>query len=272
MKTKTMAVVVPIMGELHRSKPYWGLLTQMTSGADLIVIDNGAFQNPDDRMHNPQYFIENFVRPFWDGQVYYDPQENNLGVPKTMQYVYENYPHDILCFLHNDVYIYQAGWTARVLNLFENEDNTGLVGFFGAEGIHPGSGRFEVYSNMLEAEFHGHRLLTPYREVAVLDGMSMFASRKMLDAGDGVDVGFIVHHFYDLDLSLESIKRGYRNFVINAPVHHQSGQTACMPVFQDWAKDIVPQGEQGMYQLNLERWRAKWSAKLPWKVGDPPLA
>lgn len=265
--TKTMTIVAPIMGNLGPTKPFWGCLLNMVAGpVDLMIIDNQPGEEEEE-------FFEKYVFPFWPGNVTYRPQSDNLGVPLSMQYAYKETDHDILAYMHNDLYVYKHGWDQEVCTFFEAEDKVGLVGFFGAEGIHSSSGRFECRSNMLEAEIHGHRCNIGSAEVAVLDGMNMFASREMLDARDGVDVSFLAHHFYDLDLSCESLDRGFRNYVMFLPIHHQTGSTANQPNFNDWADERLKagtpgHGQQAMYTLNLTRWKSKWANRLPWQVGD----
>ena len=265
--TARMCIVVPIMGGLVESKPFWGTLLHSTTlcgsseTVDLLIIDNTGFDE------GQVSFIQTFIVSQWPGQVIIETNESNVGVVRSMQQAYEMTDHEILAFLHNDVYIYEKGWNCTVLGVF-NQSDTGLVGFFGAEGASRNTGRFGVWNNMLEAEKHGARFREGIREVAVLDGLSMFASRKMLDAGGGVDTSFDTHHFYDLDLSLESIHRGFKNYVIPVPIHHQSGMTACKPTFQDWAKEYIEGGERTLYEKNKARYIDKWEAYLPWQVGQ----
>lgn len=264
--TKRIALCTFIMGGLSDLKGVWGSWLNTVKGPiDLVVIDNAAYLE-----EQQESFLDRFIHPFWPGNVFYFPQDDNLGVIKSMQFCYEQCPdYDIYAFIHNDVFVYKPGWDREVVNIFDYESRVGLVGFFGAEGIHPSSGRYNVWNNMLEAEIHGGRMVDGYREVAVLDGMSMFASKEMLDERNGIDTTFTVHHFYDLDLSLESIDRGYRNFAIATPIHHWSGVTACKPIFQEWANKLMgmEQGEQAIYQNNLLLWKKKWAKRLPWQVG-----
>lgn len=261
-----MTICVAILGRLYDTKPCLGSwLGTIGCEADLLVIDNAP--NCGD---NQVEFFNRFIQPFWNGSFTYLPQQDNLGVVKSLQLAYEYCADsDILAFIHNDVFIYSQGWGQRVLDHFSEHPDTGLLGFFGAEGVHPSSGRFNVWNNMMEAEYHGHRFQDGYKEVAVLDGLCMIANREMLAKGGGVDTNFVVHHFYDLDLSLESINRGYKNYVIPVYCHHQSGVTACGPLFQEWAnkyKGVSEKGEQQIYQENLARFHGKWSHRLPYHI------
>jgi GT2 family glycosyltransferase len=259
-----MVIAIPIMGGLVESKPFWGTLLHSVRGhpVDLCIVDNTGF----DEGQMP--FFERFIEPYWPGDVLYIQNENNVGVIKSMQQVYERTDNPCIAYLHNDVYVYKNGWTHSVIGMFDPQYRAGLVGFFGAEGADKNTGRFNVWNNMLEAERHGARFTVGVKEVGVLDGLSMFASREMLDVRGGVDTSFDIHHFYDLDLSLESIDRGFKNYVIPIPIHHQSGMTACKPTFQDWAKEHIHGGEPTLYEKNKRRYIDKWGPYLPWQVGQ----
>lgn len=267
MKT---CIAIFIMGGLHDSKSFWGALVQSVKGqeVDLIIVDNAP--DAEDDPQQPKKFFDRFVTPFWPGEVFYCPQEDNLGMIKSMQFCYEQYDYDLYCFLHNDLYIYEHDWLQRVKQLVKLESKVGLVGFFGASGISDNGGRYYVWNNMLEAEIHGTRIDEGYVEVAVLDGLAMFATKEMLDVRGGFDLSFDIHHFYDKDLSLESIDRGFRNFIIPVYCHHQSGVTACKPIFQEWANQylgVEAKGEETLYVKNELLWMKKWKGKLPWEVG-----
>lgn len=260
-----MTIVVPILGQLQDTKavyPSW--ISSIGCEADLLVIDNAP--NCGD---NTREFLANFVMPRWPGKVLYAPQEDNLGVIKSMQFAYEVVDSDILAFLHNDLFVYGRDWGCQVLDHFRDYPQTGLVGFFGAEGVSPDSGRFNVWNNMLEAEIHGWRFQEGVREVAVLDGLCMIANKQMLAVRGGLDLEYDVHHFYDLDLSLESLDRGFRNYVLPVYCHHQSGVTACRPLFQEWANKYVgveEKGENQLYFKNRDRFTSKWGHRLPYSV------
>lgn len=261
-----MTVVTFALGRVYDWKPILGSwLGTIGCEADLLFIDNA----PNDG-GNQKEFLERFIQPFWNGNFTYLPQADNLGVIESMQLAYERlFDSDIIAYLHNDLFVYDYGWGRRVLNWFEKYPETGLLGFFGAEGVHPSSGRFNVWNNMMEAEIHGWRFRYGFKEVAVLDGLCMIASRKMLAERNGLDRTFRVHHFYDLDLSLESIDRGYKNYVLPVYCHHQSGVTACGPLFQEWANRYVGverDGERQLYDENLQRFKEKWAHRLPYHI------
>jgi len=264
-----MTVVVPIMGGYGESRPFWGCLTQMTKGlTDLLVIDNTGYDEGQEEQ------IKKYVFPFWSGKTSYDKMDTNLGMIQSMQYAYEKEKADknrVLAFVHNDLYIYEPGWDNLVKEFMR--DDVGIVGFFGGEGAYPGGGRLYNWSNMMDAEAHGGRYSGGFKEVAVLDGMTLMTNIKMLDVRDGFDQDYDVHHMYDTDICLESLDRGFKNYSMGIPIHHQGGLTACRGDFQEWANRYMKVdngGEQIIYNKNRALLEKKWNHRLPYHVTDKP--
>lgn len=264
-----LTIVVPIMGGFGESRPFWGCLLNMVQGpdTDLRVIDNTGYDE------GQKEYLERFVFAHWNGKTYYDQMEDNLGMIKSMQHAYEKEREDknrVLAFVHNDLYIYQLGWDNLVKEFMR--DDIGILGFFGGEHCGLGGGRLYNWSNMLDAESHGGRNTGEHKEVAVLDGMTLMTNIKMLDVKDGFDLDYDVHHFYDADICLESLDRGFKNYSLNFPVHHQGGLTACRGDFQEWANKYVGHdgGEQVIYSKNRDLFERKWNARLPYHVTEKP--
>ena len=259
-------IVIPVMGSLHQTKSFWGLLLETVGKsdlADLFVIDN----SPDEDAKEFIEFYKKFIIPHWKAGVarYFHPQ-NNIGVVRSLQHAYENTSTPYLVFMHNDLYIYKSGWVADVEEIFDNRNQVGLIGVFGGLGLHRSGMRFENSSNMLEAEIHGYRRNGGSFRCTVIDGMFMACQRTMLDAKRGFDVGYDIHHFYDLDISMESINRGFENWAIMLPVHHVNGVTANGKTFNDWADDYIPGGQIELYKKNQLRFTSKWLGRLPYDV------
>lgn len=234
-----------------------------------MVIDNAPYSG-----EKQLSFFSRFIQPYWKGDFRYEPMKDNIGVINSMQYAYNNSDADVIIFIHNDLFLYEQRWPQRIREIFwesrqKGNVRAGLVGTFGAKGCSNDGGRFECYSNMLEAEIHSHRadLSSHLIQVVVLDGMFMACSREMLDAGGGVDTSYTIHHFYDKDLSLESIRRGFTNWVVPIPVHHESGITANASIFNEWAdKNFGDDGQMSIYLQNERRFIEKWSKYLPMRV------
>jgi len=214
------------MNQLNDTKGVMGTLKYNTSDdTEWMIIDNGSTEPVED------FFVKN-LKP---KRMNYIRNEENIGLVKTIQQAYDNCETDILAITHSDVFIYEKDWDKRIISYFEKMPNLGAAGFFGAQGCGPigeriqdvpSAGVMAGMSNMLEAEIHGMRMEKEWHPVAIFDGLMMIFRMDMLRKGNGFDQRYIYHHIYDRDASLESLRRGYNNIVVNVPCHHLSGTTA----------------------------------------------
>lgn len=256
-----MTIVVPIMGEMHDIKGILGNLVHTTSQeVNYLFIDNGSPEP-----------IEGFIR------TYLKPREfivhrnaENIGCFKTIQQAYEMCDSDILAFLHNDLMIYEKAWDMRVVELFETIPDLGLVSFFGGQRLDRGCGRGQNYTNMLEAEIHGTRLIEDYKPIVVCDGLAMICSRKMLEANNGIDQRYHYHHREDFEMSMASLSKGFKNIVVNIPCHHWNGITANRGLYQTWLNTKMSMENADLYthNENTRLFDEKWKHLLPLKVND----
>jgi len=95
---------------------------------------------------------------------------------------------------------------------------------------------------------------------------------EMLKKSKGFDQGYYYHHLYDRDASLESLRRGYKNIVVNIPCHHLCGVTANRAEYQTWIdKKTGHQGYTGdkwTHETNSDIFQKKWEKVLPLYVRD----
>lgn len=269
---KSLTIMVPFMNNLRFGMPMMGCLRYMTSDAvEFMIIDNGSTDKIEDYMRN---YIKpkrlNFVR-----------FEENIGLMETNKYAYENCTTDLLMLLHTDCFVFEKNWDQRIVSYFETIPKLGIAGFFGAQGCMPNGGRLQDVeragqmsglSNMLEGEIHGIKLHQPWRSCAIFDSFAMCLSMEMLKAGGGFDMRYKFHHHYDRDISLESLRRGYKNIVVDVPNHHIGGVTHETEQYQKWLeKKIGSRFEDGkLHNENEKRFIEKWKAldALPLYVND----
>lgn len=206
--------------------------------------------------------------------------------------------HEIIACLHDDLMILEDDWDLLVLQHFRMHPESGLAGFLGGKGLGrddiyrtPYSpyqlAREQVLSNEKNAEAHGQRWLIPTR-VAVLDGFSQIGRRKFWEGrfrdgrlqrdqvypGDphawGPHGGTnlyaemaswgLTHHAYDAALGAFAARLGWHVWMLPIQCWHLGGQTAVGdPGYAEWAKTIVPEGDQDFWaiahQLVYERFR-----------------
>jgi GT2 family glycosyltransferase len=100
--------------------------------------------------------------------------------------------------------------------------------------------------------------------VAVLDGFCLICNIKMLEKVGGFDErSYPLHHMYDNDICLESIRAGYKNIVIDMDVDHHGGMT---DVGEDWAAPFGKTKDQVHKEAHPPFYQ-KWRGVLPYRVG-----
>jgi len=254
-----MTIIIPIMGQIHDIK---GILYQIksvtSSETDFLFIDNSF----DD---SAKIFIEKYLKP---EKYQYIKNQENIGCYKTLQQGYEICKSDILAFIHSDLMIYEIGCDLKVKNLFGVIPNIGLASFFGAQDAYFGGGRSRCWTSMIEAEIHGTRLTTDYKQIAIVDGLAMICSRRMLESTNGIDQNYLYHHFEDKEISMASLNAGFKNIVVNVPCHHWNGITVNRAEYQNWINQKLNMTDADKYchDENNRRWSNKWKHVLPWRV------
>lgn len=140
----------------------------------------------------------------------------NLGI-KRSRFSY-------LCFIHDDILFYTPNWGEVLVKLFNLIPNLGCIGIAGAtHKTKAPSGWWDVpkTESVLHLVEHvknkskkfiseGWADNEQYKEVAVVDGVFMAVKKSDNLQFDESIRGF---HGYDLNLSLEAIKKGLKNII-----------------------------------------------------------
>lgn len=205
----------------------------------------------------------------------------------------------VIACLHDDVWIDEDGWDARVVEHFSAHPACGLAGFGGAKALgHPqiyqvpydpmqlARGGFR--SNMRDAEAHGSRT-TETQRVACLDGFSQIGRRAYwmhVSAGQEEEqllhnlaqerhvqernlfgqlaaLG-VIHHAYDAALGCFAARLGWETWLIPVACHHAGGQTAVAHApYHAWAATQIEDGDQGFWRQAHEIVYAQFRDTLP---------
>lgn len=269
-----LTIAIPFFNRLHQSKGIMGYLKMMTSeDVEWLIIDNGSHEDVEG-------FFRNYLKP---KRLNFVRNEKNVGLVRTYQQIYELCETELLCYLHNDVFIYEKNWDERVIQKFEEIKDLGVVGFFGSQGCGPIGERIQDVeyenqmagvSNMLEAEMHGLRMKEEFRPASIFDGFAMTFRKEVLDKAGGIDQDYYLHHLYDRELSLVSLSLGYKNIVLNVACHHTTGMTTGHPDYGNWLsptlkKDLNLEMEDAgkmdklLHDKNTELFKNKWAHALP---------
>jgi GT2 family glycosyltransferase len=195
--------------------------------------------------------------------------ENDLtgqGLLESYQTAFDESEADILGYVHDDVTVHDPLWYGRVMQEF-NDPSVGLVGFCGALrlGHHDiyripydpmQLARYEVMSNMTDAESHGERFKGSC-DVSTLDGFALFVRRSaLLDCGGWPVETPVNYWMYDNYLAALMKRHGYRTRLVGVSCSHLGGATkgsgrsreewvTAHWYFYDELKDVLPMSVRG---------------------------
>jgi len=182
----------------------------------------------------------------------------NLGIQKAK--------YETLCLMHEDIEILTNNWGQKVINIFHENPDVGLVGVAGNSyktltptGWH-GAGMDTLRQNFIQSFKHTikkrrHYYLNPHNEklsiVASVDGLWLCTTKKIASEFMFDEDTFKGFHAYDLDFSL-AVGQKYKVAVTyDVLLHHFSEGR----FDETWMKD----------NLKLHK---KWNAVLPVNAAD----
>ena len=186
-----------------------------------------------------------------------DNSQNNYSIFEAYNLGIKKSKTDYLCFIHDDVSFHTSNWGTIVLDIFKKDKNLGLIGVAGAKVKtkmpSPWWNCKEKYQviNIIQHHKNGEIENTEIgfdtnteQEVTVIDGVFM-ALRKSTNASfNNVINGF---HNYDLNLSLECKRRGFKVVVTKQILieHYSSGilnkdWVSSTYKFHNWYKTDLP--------------------------------
>jgi hypothetical protein len=205
--------------------------------------------------------------------------------------------HEIIACFHDDLLIEEPGWDDYVLAGFHDRTQMGLAGFLGGMGLgdldiyeKPYSpmqlARNHVISNERNAEAHGKRWNRAER-VRVLDGFCQIGRREFWQGASQralaamrpqfvthdsnlfteMSAWGLVHHAYDAALGCFAARLGWEVWMLPVACWHKGGQTAVGdPGYSEWAKTIVPGGDQDFWELAHKEVYERFRDVLPLRV------
>ncbi|MCD6093491.1 MAG: glycosyltransferase [Candidatus Omnitrophica bacterium] len=253
MSCNACDIIIPVWNQLECTKKcIESILKNTYHSYRLIIVDNGS----QDR--TSEYF-SNLSKKC---AVKYIRNQTNLGTIVAINQGIKESAADYLCIMHNDVIIYEEGWLWRIIKMMEEDSFIGIAGLAGRQIIDKNG---EYKEGTLIHNLSNQGLLTPpieinRAEVAVIDGLCFVIRRKLLDEIGGLDERYGLMHFYDLDLSLESINAGYKNIVIPISALHinNGGNARKTAAYVEQVKS-----DNLLWERNKKIFLKKWKNLLP---------
>lgn len=203
---------------------------------ELVIVDNGSTDETHDTL----------VR---DSDIVYIRNRENLGITRACNSAAATAHHGILCFMHNDVFVWHQDWVSRLAEFIMATRDAGVVGLYGAKVLRK-DGSFRGRS-IVHAKKEAPALRASFTKVAVVDGLLLAMSRPVLQRTEGFDEQFSIH-YYDKDISMRAMDKGFSNYVLNLPFEHVSASTR---------KQV--KGENAIREEARTRFVDHWQGKLP---------
>lgn len=262
-----ITVVIPVLNQPEVTQQCLNLLRENEGEAKLpiLIVDNGS---------TPP--VRDWLIGLREGDLVIRNEEN-VGVMPAQNQAWQVLKDitDYIMFIHTDTLIHEKGWDDKLIKTLEQMPNCGVAGFYGAKGIGAPNLYHSPYDisqlirlenvsncNRMSASIHGFRPIRgEFERVAVMDGFSLIVKTELLNKLGGFDRTYPPHHNYDNDVCLESIDKGYDNYVISMDAEHLGGRT---DVGEDWSKPFG-KSKSEIHQEAHPIMYNKWS---PSKVED----
>lgn len=250
------AFCVPVRGYIHETKGVWGLLYSELR----FYFDGKAKVYVADALEDTE--TEVFLKKLFEDKLKYLRVKDKCFIEQANALLGE-VEEEIVCFSHNDVYFYED--PLKWVKLAFKDEEVGFAAAFGVCGTMWGGTRLESCSNMLEAELHGKRVL----EMGYIthgDGFFLSFRKEALEKVGGFDERYKRFHYYDRDICLSILDKGYKGVYLPIFCHHRGGITSCQPEYQEWVNNLrgVEKGGDLLdHQENMLIFNHKWEKKLP---------
>jgi glycosyltransferase involved in cell wall biosynthesis len=141
----------------------------------------------------------------------------NLGVKKA------KFPY--LCFMHDDILYHTHDWGIKVIENFQDK-NVGLIGIMGAHYLPrkpaywfdsiKSENLILTNNNFSEKIYRNYYSKgSDYTEAVVCDGIWICILKRLFDEVKFDDKTYQGFHFYDMDISMQILEKGYSVRIIN---------------------------------------------------------
>lgn len=255
-QNRDFSIIIAVWNQLPYAKLTMEYLLKNTDPSlfELIIVDNGS------RPEVKAYFDS--LRDKLD--INYIRNETNAGPIRAINQGIQAAKYRYLAVMHNDVIIFENGWLEKIRNVFEKDPGIGIVGLAGRQEIYnTGCVNEASLKHNLQNEDLNPPMTEDVSEVAVVDGLCFIMRREFIEKVKGLDETYGYMHCYDLDISMESIKAGFKNVVVGVEAMHISngGMTRKTKEYKDLVKD-----DYGLLKKNCKIFAKKWKSFLPLKI------
>ncbi len=255
-KVETTVKCVELITEENRGDPF-----------EIIIVDNGSTDETPNviarSVSDEAILVDEIASPTArndkKSNITYIRNEQNLGVARALNIGAAAARYEILCFMHNDVFIHEKNWSAKIGDFILKTPTAGVVGLYGAKILRK-DGSFRG-KTIVHAKRGGPSMNTPFEQVAVVDGLLMAIKKPVFKKIGGFYDGFIMH-FYDKDISLRAYENGLANYVLKIPFEHRCGTTREQIKKDDTIRDEAQKKFVEIWKKHLPADVSKWQERV----------
>jgi GT2 family glycosyltransferase len=264
-----LSIIIPVFNKIETTMKCINSIRELNRDCvyEIIIIDNGSTdETPRVFSSYTEIGAEGDSQPGDSGdrgKITYIRNDKNLGVAKVLNKGASVANFDILCFMHNDVFISQENWITSLGEFITNTANAGVVGLYGAKTIRK-DGSFKGKS-IIHAIKDNPTITNRFEKVAVVDGLLLAMSKAVFHKTKGFCDDFTVH-YYDKDMSLRAYKNGFVNYVLNIPFEHTCATTRREIVQDDTIRDEAQKKFMEMWNFYLPLDVSTWREKIGYLV------
>ncbi|MBN1526054.1 MAG: glycosyltransferase [Candidatus Omnitrophica bacterium] len=254
---KRVSIIIAVWNQLSYTKLTIDHILKNTPADlfELIIVDNGS--KPD---------VKAYVESLKDKvDTVYIRNDENLGPIRAINQGIKASALDYVAVIHNDVLVLEPGWLGKIIAVMDADPAIGIAGLAGRQEIYKTGC---VNEDSLKHNLQNEDLNAPMEEevsrVAVVDGLFFMMSRRFLDKAGILDEAYGYMHCYDLDISLASIRNGFKNVAVKVEAMHlgNGGMTRKTRDYKMLVKD-----DYALLKRNCRILAHKWRDILPLKVG-----
>jgi len=172
--------------------------------------------------------------------IIHDNRHYQWGICKVYNYCASFAKYKYLCFIHEDVFITTVNWGKKLVEIAENIENCGVIGFAGGLQVPKNFsswGPDDVKANVCyglndktfefsKANYKYHLYINKNYEhlskVLCIDGLFQFVKKSIWENIKYDELTFKGFHCYDADFSF-AVSQNYNNYIIfDIDIYHDS--------------------------------------------------
>lgn len=243
-----LSIIIPVYNKIEITEKCIRSIFELNKDCvfEVIIVDNGSTDDTERVLKTSD-------------KITYIRKEENLGVAGACNAGASAARYNVLCFMHNDVFVLAENWTAVISEFINETSHAGVVGLYGAKTLRK-DGSFRGKS-IVHAKEHNPSMTRRYEKAAVIDGLMLAIKKSAFKEIRGFSDDFTIH-FYDKDLSMRAVKHGYVNYVLNIPFEHYCAITRSSIKTEDRVRTEAQRKFIGIWDEQLPVDVTTWQEKI----------